>query len=476
MKNIGKTNIILLILFSAIIVWFKFSFHELWKDEWQAYLVARDMSLGEMFSFLNYEGHPALWYIFLKVTSLWSNLFTPYEENLIQAGHSILVLLTFYLLFIKIKAPIWLKLGLASSYFIAFQYGIVNRGYILILLFGLLAIIELKKDNRSFPFLLYIFLLCQTEVYGVFVAGSIVLYKILQQNGNFINKIKESKYTITSLSLGLLTFVITVYPRGHKDDFSRAYNQEFLSLDKFLLSFQGNTVNAFLPGLVTDTQQAGWSLMGVFLGLLTLLLLVLIFRKNKPAMFSMMAMLLVMVIFGTFIYSGGIRQWGASFLCFAILVCLLAKGSWDQMSITAFTIISLVQAIHMGRAMERDFRLPFSITQQVGEFVKEKVPEKVPVVAINKFETAAIGAYADRPLFELPSGQQFTYFKWLEKVYMPTQKEINLFAKFKNVGGIVLVSPAPIDRNRFPNAVLWKKFDEPTYKLEKMYLYSIPVK
>ena len=104
------------------------------------------------------------------------------------------------------------------------------------------------------------------------------------------------------------------------------------------------------------------------------------------------------------------------------------------------------------------------------------MPETVPVIAINKFETAAVGAYADRPLYELPSGASFTYFKWLEKVYIPTQSELDLFSRFKGVGGSVLISPKPIDLNRFDKAKLWKTFEEPTYKLERMYLYSVPLK
>jgi len=75
----------------------------------------------------------------------------------------------------------------------------------------------------------------------------------------------------------------------------------------------------------------------------------------------------------------------------------------------------------------------------------------------------------------LPSGQKFTYFKWLEKVYIPTQSEINLFTKFKKVGGVVLLSPTPIDNNRFPNAQLWKEFTQENFKKENYWLYSVPL-
>jgi len=185
-----------------------------------------------------------------------------------------------------------------------------------------------------------------------------------------------------------------------------------------------------------------------------------------------------MILFGIVIYSGGIRQWGMVFICFVMMVCLAAEDTWrkDRLAIGAFILISLVQLVHNGRALMRDYQLPFTVTELAGEFIKEKVPENVPIVAINKFETAAVAAHADRQFFELPTGANFTYFRWLEKVYIPTQGELDLFAKFKNVGGIVLVSPSPIDRGRFPKAKLWKEFKPANYKLERMYVYSVPLK
>lgn len=117
--------------------------------------------------------------------------------------------------------------------------------------------------------------------------------------------------------------------------------------------------------------------------------------------------------------------------------------------------------------------MPFSNAEAAGAFIKEKVPQEVPVVVINKFETAPVGAYADRPLYELPSGEEFTYFKWLEKVYIPTQSELLLFAQYRNVGGLVILSPEPLDANRFPKAQLWETFDQANFKRENYWLYSL---
>ena len=40
-------------------------YHECWRDEAQAWLIARDNSLGSLFSVTSYEGHPCLWFLIL---------------------------------------------------------------------------------------------------------------------------------------------------------------------------------------------------------------------------------------------------------------------------------------------------------------------------------------------------------------------------------------------------------------------------
>jgi len=474
-----STNYIIWVVLCAAMLWFKLSHHELWKDEWQAYLVARDMSIGEMFSFLNYEGHPALWYLYLKVVSLFAGVFSESQETLIQLGHMLLVAGTTFVLIVRINVPLVVKLGITLSYFVGFQYGIVNRGYILVILFSLLSVVEIKKPTKdSWQLPLYLFLLCQTEVYGVFMAGGLLLYKYSTTKGNIFKTAVDQLYLSASLLVGFLVFVITVWPRGNRDDFTRAYNQQLFDENVILSSFQGNTTNAFLPGLIQDTNQAGWSTIGLLLAAISAVLIFITLRKSKAALISMSAMALIMIVFGVLIYSGGIRQWGMTYIFWVCAICLVADKAWltDKLAVGSFVIISMAQLVHNGRAIARDYTLPFSISEQVGVFIKEKVPKTVPVIAINKFETAAVGAYADRPLYELPSGASFTYFKWLEKVYIPTQSELDLFTRFKGVGGSVLISPRPIDLQRFSKAKLWQTFEDPTYKLERMYLYSVPLK
>ena len=42
--------------------------HEMWRDELQAWMVAIDAhSIAQLFQNVKYEGHPALWHLFLQM-------------------------------------------------------------------------------------------------------------------------------------------------------------------------------------------------------------------------------------------------------------------------------------------------------------------------------------------------------------------------------------------------------------------------
>jgi len=173
-----------------------------------------------------------------------------------------------------------------------------------------------------------------------------------------------------------------------------------------------------------------------------------------------------------------VRQWGMLYIFF---ICLLEFKNISfkrpfELSLFPILIFAIFQIVHSAKSFTRDFKMPFTNAEITAAYIKKKVPQQVPIVALNKFESTPVIGYADRAFYELPSGSPFTYFKWLEKVYLPTESELHLFAQFKKVRGLILISPVPIDSGRFPNAQLWQSFNSPSYKQENYYLYTLSLK
>jgi hypothetical protein len=470
-------NVLLLIVYvSVILMWsfMKFDGHELWKDEWQAWFVARDMSIGKLFSFLYYEGHPALWYLYLRIFTFLPDLTGIAPEYIIMGAHLLITAVYMYVLLLRFNIPWYFKLPAVFSYFLYFEYGMISRGYALVIALVFLIATEIKKDHSIDKRLgILFFLLCQTEVFGVFMAVSSGLFLLLKKGYKVGMPLPRfMKYLITGLSV----FVISVFPRTSGHVASTQPNAPGW-FDQLMNSFQGNLSNTFMIGSTPDTGAYGWSAFGILLSLAVFGMCWIIFRKNKHILITGGFFIAMMIAFGTLFFSGGVRQWGMSFVFFIILLEWFSHSTkHDLLSKIFIFVFFIFSLIHGSRAVHAHFSIPFTNAKDAGIFIKESVPEKVPVVGINKFEITPVIGYAGRAFYELPDGVPFTYFRWVDKIYLPSELELHLFTQFKKVGGIVIISPKLLDKERFPNAQLWKSFDNENYKRENYYLYSLPLK
>lgn len=467
-------NILLILwgIFSSLIGYFKFVHHELWKDEWQAWFVAKDKTVTEILSFLYYEGHPALWYLYLKLFTIFSDFID--AVMLISVAHMLTVVAGLYFLFVRFRIPVLLKVLFALSYCVFFEYGIVNRGYFLVLLFVFWAAWLLSQKHYSKTQLgVILFLLCQTEVYGTIMSIALGVYIFANERISYATLKSKS---MLGLAMGILIFMVSVFPRsiGHV---AKTNGKELALTDKILTAFQGNLSNTYLVGSTEDTFSYGWTGIGIFLSTLCLVGLWHLFNKYRPLAVTLGFFVLTMISFSTFLFLGGIRQWGMGFV---FLIALTQIRGFDlkkeKISTAILIIFCFFNLFHGLKAIKEEINIPFTNAKQAGNFIKEKVPKKVPIVAINKFESTPVIGYAGRKFFELPDGMEFSYFKWVDKIYYPTESELRLFGKFKGVGGLIILSPKPLDPERFPAVQLWQKFDAPNYKRENYFIYTLSVK
>ncbi len=478
-------NGFLLLGFTLALAIIKFQFHELWKDEWQAWLVVRDMNWGEMLGFLYYEGHPALWYIYLK---LWTYLvpLLP-QDQLIQWAHLLPVAASFAILFFRFSFSLPLKIVLALSYYLFFEYGMVNRGYIFVVLILFSLVVWLKDINKNVFFLaIGLFLLCQTEAYGVLMAAALLLYIILKNHGQDKGAIFSTLFSRTVITsavgafLGLVVFLLTILPFGRATEGYERQSELFSQLngDGIAKAFQGLFANTFWIGSFLDTNAFGVTAFGLLFSLIVLVGLLWLFRKKSPVFYTFIFYTLIYFAFAVTVYTGGVRQWGTYFVfwiaCLQLWSYHKPEVKLDQLLIIAS--ICIFQFIYNIRGLEKEIRYPFSNARQAAEYLNENVPPNFPVVAINKFAAAPVGGYSNRAFFALPEGEPFTYFQWLEKIYLPPEQELRLFAEYKRVKGLPILSYQELPKSRYPNLILWEKFDGYNIKQENYYLYYLKLK
>ena len=103
--------------------------HEPWADEAQAWVLSRDLSYRYLlFHQLAYEGHPPLWPTILWIANHWFHL--PYQSIGWIGGLCAVVGCWFFCRYSPF--PLWVRLLFPFTYFMAFQYAIVARPYVLL--------------------------------------------------------------------------------------------------------------------------------------------------------------------------------------------------------------------------------------------------------------------------------------------------------------------------------------------------------
>ena len=142
-ENIKKKYFNYIILFFYIISLSTIAHHhEPWADEAQAWLLARDSNIPDLFiKYLPNDGHPGLWHLILMIPAKLN--FPYFTLNII----SIIIATMGTYIFLKYSPfPKIIKVLFPFSYFIFYQYAVVARNYVLLpLLLFLIAAIYKNK-------------------------------------------------------------------------------------------------------------------------------------------------------------------------------------------------------------------------------------------------------------------------------------------------------------------------------------------
>ena len=202
------------IVFSIVM----FFFHELWYDEIQAYMLAKDASFHELFFVAtHYEGHPPL---FALLLSIFAKTGVPIDIGLRIVSFSFSLIGAYLLIF---KAPFkkWVRCLLPFTYFIFCQYTVICRPYAMMFAaFMLAACFHKTRNEKPLRYILALILLCFCSSYGMLFAGcfciiwTVEIFKSDAKTGFFKTIFKDKRFwclvLILAVALGILYLI---YPK-----------------------------------------------------------------------------------------------------------------------------------------------------------------------------------------------------------------------------------------------------------------------
>ncbi|MDB5288788.1 MAG: hypothetical protein JWL69_29 [Phycisphaerales bacterium] len=208
-KNDRRFAIALTTLYAAWVV-FVAMHHEPWRDEADAWLAARDMGLRQLFHWLGPAGWPGLWYLLLMPLAKAGLPVTAMKLLHAALAIGVVGLIAFFAPFSRL-----MKVLIAFSYFIIYEYAAVSRGYVLTVLLLLLIAMVLSARERRYVLLgVLLFLLFNATTHGFLFAGAISAVVAVQA----IARREFSRPMVAGAIIagigGLLAF-ITLLPAAH---------------------------------------------------------------------------------------------------------------------------------------------------------------------------------------------------------------------------------------------------------------------
>ena len=196
-------NLLKILFFVFYIIWVVIGVihHEAWRDEGQAWLIARDLGWVQIFLNTAVEGHPFLWSYILKPFTVF-----PFYPTL-SLINATFVFLGVYLLLFRLKLPFWFTIPFIILSPLFYEIPIIARGYgCAFFLSVLVGLFYEERFQKPLCYSIVLGLLMNITVVGAVVGVILLLYFyyeiILMKNKNLII-IEYSLYQKT-LIVGLI--------------------------------------------------------------------------------------------------------------------------------------------------------------------------------------------------------------------------------------------------------------------------------
>jgi hypothetical protein len=425
--------------------------HELWRDEWQAWLLARDSaSVLEMLRQVRFEGHLPAWNLILYVLSRFTR-----DPLAMQAVHLAFAAASIYLLSRFAPLPWLQKVLLAFGYFLAYEYAVIARPYALgvLALFAFCALFPVRHRHPVAIFLSLV-LLAITSIYGVILSmaagGTLLVERVAGSGARRVGWLRGRRVWlgVAAWLLGLAVAALALRPPG---GFSTAVSAGNLS--PWSVAVSVSTLNlAYLP-LPAMSPELAWGThflprahtreaLGLSLALAMSLggAALLLFSRKPAALFLYVAGTGGLLAFHQWVFAGYMRHHGQLFLVFVASLWISAlpvhewrlppwpdrwSGPGRRVGAVFITGILLVHVAAAGLLYRADARNHFSAAPAVAAFIQGAGLGHLPVAASPIPAASSVAGYLDRPIHYLAFGGPGTFVPYGQ---YPRRRDRNLSA------------------------------------------------
>lgn len=426
----------------AVVVAIGMALHEPWRDEWQAWLLARDSpSLRALLYNMRYEGHPPTWHVMLFALSRLTRSVVALQALQLLLATAAIWLLARHSPFTRLQ-----KALIAFGYYPAYEYGVISRSYSLGTLALFAACIAWTTRHRSYlPIALALSFLAFTNIYGVIIAiafcCAILVELVLDAKLRATLRPRVARLAFSAVLLGVAMTVSVQFMRPPADagfegrpattaasssESDAAIVVAFIPVRAFLpfprfadgVPVWGETAVVDSPGL-PNSPLLGIALAGAFF-LLTL--------RRVGAATLLVAGGAGLLLFAWLFHYGYLRHHGQIMLVVIASAwiarlpggapprvpgALLERAS--RIGTVVFTLVLAVHTVAFATLYGFDLRLPFTEGEESARILADAGADRgVPVLATHGSYGTTLAGYLDTPVYLMDQEAMGTFIVWGE--------------------------------------------------------------
>jgi hypothetical protein len=459
--------------------------HEMWRDELQAWELARNSpTFGALLANKRYEGHPDLWYVVLYwVSRLWR------DPAAMQLLHLALASATVYVVGRWAPFDRLAKALLVGGFFFAYEYAVISRSYVLgaLTLFALCALYP-RWAERPLAVAALLALLANSSVYGLLAAGAVCTAFAVDLASRPAARARIAARRASLAGAVLLVAAAMAWsiysmvpPVGAPfvGDATRPGPGPWVSRWRALATTgapwralvpEGTRVLTALWGDAPPIGTRAHLLLEAGLGAGMLAGAVLVLRRRTVPVALFASGTAAILLLSYFRFAGSARHEGHIYLLFVAALWVAgrmpdvetagarqvpsrdgAAAPWRRRASAWFVgAVVVAQAAAGALALGRDFVAPFSTARATAEFITARGWRDRLIIASARSEATAVAGYLDRPVYSPEEGRRMTYARWDIRWPGPDRARRLLIAALDS-----LVTPAA------PEAVVVLSYDFP---------------
>jgi hypothetical protein len=430
--------------------------HEMWRDELQAWMLARDSSsLADLWRNTRFEGHPLLWHLLLLGPA---HVFA--SPGAMQVLHWLVATAAAGVVLLRAPFPLPVRVLLVFSYLPLFEYGVVSRNYALTVLCLWLACAALATGRSPWPAVAATSLAANSSPLGIVLAPALGAAIALTPAWR-----RQRLAPLAVLAAGVAVAVWQCLPPSDYEHARvwvwsldaervayvlRGYAVALVPVPAGELHFWGSS--ALLPSFPFPADEI--VPVAILAGVIVVVAAAAVAHATRLSARSLTAWLVgaaSLLLFSYVKFPGALRHHG--FLWVLAVACLwlaAADGAvgWRRQTLLLAPLLAAgVWAAAV--AAWRDWREPFSGARCAAEAIRSQGLDRLPLVGSPDYAVSGVAGYLpSEKVFYPASGREGSFILWnLSRTRQDslTQAEVLTAAAARDRGeGVVLLLGQPL--------------------------------